>query len=268
MDALNESDAHYRIRLASRYIVTGELSGGNQIRSVKIGNKLDLSLDCPRTWIIPHDVIENFKNASIELTGSVVDHQPARTLGEVYDVLKPDRIVSEGLKPWPHSKNDNPLILHALLTKDSIPVRSVIKNCYPSELHLWVTKDRDSVKECINTLVSEVYKYKMRVRIHDELVCHEPEQASKRLCEVVKSLNSVENQLFDISDASYFHQTLITGLAKRMGFKIICRDSADQAFHQYWYDRHIQYYCELISPKSIPRRSDRNIPSTLEKEPI
>ncbi|MEI7948383.1 MAG: hypothetical protein WCJ02_16895, partial [bacterium] len=53
MDALCEEDFDYRIRLASEWIVTGELDQSGCIRKVDIGNKVALGTDCERTWLIP-----------------------------------------------------------------------------------------------------------------------------------------------------------------------------------------------------------------------
>lgn len=252
MDALREEDLDYRIRLASEWIVTGELDLSVRVRAVEIGNKVTLSADCKRTWIIPQDSKTRFDAALKKHGESEVHYHAVRTLEEAYDVLRETRITREPRETWPLSTFNAPIILHTLLTREPYTITAIIGECKPCELHLWTMEGIEQAAHCKKALLAK--HPRLPIVIHEELLGVETEQVMKRLHEVLKSSNPLVPILFDISDGTYLVQSMITALAKNMGFKIICRDIPDHPFIKVWYASHTQHFCELIPRQSLSQK--------------
>lgn len=253
MDALREEDCDYSIRLASEWIVTGELDPSARVRAVDIGNKVILSTDCKRTWIIPQESKSSFDDERLEHCSGEVHYHAVKTLEEVYDHLKETRIMREPRERWPVSTFDNPLMLHTLLAKESLTVNAILGECKPCELHLWPMKEAKD--QATQWKIDLKAKYpRLPIVIHEELLGDEIEPVLKRLRETLEFAAPPESQFFDISDGTYLVQSMITALAKSMGFKVICRDTPDSPFIKVWYARHSQHFCELIPQKSLAEK--------------
>ncbi len=265
MDALREEDLDYRIRLASEWIVTGELSQSARIRAVDIGNKVQLDIDGKRTWIIPENSKKSFDTALKKHCSGEVHYHAVRTLDEAYDILKETRITREPREWWPVSTFDNPLILHTLLTKEPLTVNAILGESKPCELHLWPMKEAKEKATQWKKDLSAKYPRLTSV-IHEELLSGETEQVMKRLREVLESATPAEGQFFDISDGTYLVQSMITALAKNMGFKIICRDTPDRPFIKVWYARHTQHFCELTPRQPLTQKRPLIRPLTIPNE--
>ena len=262
MDALREEDWDYRIRLASEWIVTGELDLSVRVRAVEIGNKVTLSADCKRTWIIPQDSKTCFDAALKKHGESELHYHAVRTLDEAYDILKENRITREKEEKWPRSTFDEPLILHTLLTRVPLTVNAILGECKPCELHLWPMKEAKGQANHWKKNLSTKYP-RLPIVTHEELLGGETEQVMKGVREALNSTYSAECQFFDISDGTYLVQSMITALAKNMGCKIICRDTPDQPFIKVWYARHTQHFCELIPRKPLPEKRSLITPPTI-----
>jgi hypothetical protein len=267
MDALREEDLDYRIRLASEWIVTGELSQSARVRAVDIGNKIQLDIDGKRTWMIPENSKKNFDTALKKHCEGEVHYHAVRTLDEAYDILKETRITREPREWWPRSTFDKPLILHTLLTREPFAVNAILGEFKPCELHLWPMKEAKDQAPRWKKDLSEKHP-RLLIEIHEELLGDEAEQILKRLRETLESDAPAESLFFDISDGTYLLQSMITALAKSMGFKIICRDTPDHPFIKVWYARHTQHFCELIPRQSISQKRPPIIPPTIPNDEI
>ncbi len=253
MDALREEDSDYSIRLASEWIVTGELDTSVHVRAVDIGNKVMLSTDCKRTWIIPQESKNLFDCEIQKKCSGEVHYHAVRKIEEAYDLLKENRITREPRERWPRSTFDGPLILHTLLTREPLTVNAIMGESKPCKLHLWPMKEAKEQAPRWKKDLSEKYP-RLPIDIHEDLLGDEAEQISKRLRETLESAAPTECQYFDVSDGTYLVQSMITALAKTMGFKIICRDTPDQPFIKVWYNRHTQHFCELIPLQSLSKK--------------
>jgi len=267
MDALREEDSDYSIRLASEWIVTGELDAAVHVRAVDIGNKVMLSTDCKRTWIIPQESKNLFDCEIQKKCSGEVHYHAVRKIEEAYDLLKENCITREPRERWPRSAFDGPLILHTLLTREPLTLNAIMGECKPYKLHLWPLKEaKDHAQQCKKDLSA---KYpRLPIEIHEELLSDETEQALKRLRETLGSDAQAECLFFDISDGTYLVQSMITALAKSMGFKIICRGTPDQPFIKVWYTRHTQHFCELIPSQSLSKKRPLIIPSLIARDEI
>lgn len=264
MDAVLEDDLEYRIRLASEWLITGEVNRAGRVMGVGIRNKPLCGLDSRRRWLVPDASAERFVREAKACGVRDVLYTPVGTLGQALDTVKGCVVKKRDDEPWPVDV----AVLHALVGPDTGSLFAALKQLRVQELHLWPLEDDVGLDALCDTL----RKLSPRTLTHV--------QARLSDCVLEKSLKALREHfathppkglvLFNVSGGTWLVQSVVEAQARHLGFQILYQTAADNAFVKVWYERHTPQMCRLVPRKPVlgkergPFSSVKPVPSLLD----
>ncbi len=245
---LFEDDLNLRIRLASEWMITGEISiADRKVKYVEIGNKPFAAGNSNRHWLIPALSATGFQS-ECELSG-FLPYTLAATVDEAFARVK-------GYVGRRRQDEELPArlgVLHILVGTEPELVLKTLKYVCPGKLYLWpleIAGDIKNLKKAIHNEYPELLVLKRAYLPGDDLI---------KAGEILKSF--FDNQgahkadgmtFFNITGSTCLVQMAVEAQARLHGFHLICQEPSCKKFVKVWFENGIPQFCRLRINRKHP----------------
>lgn len=237
MDALMADDLDYTIRLASQWILTGEVAGA-RILSVGIKNKPLCGLSNKRCWMIPEADENVFVNAqksyNTELPYTIV-----RTLNDAVERVGEPRFVRQKDERWPTTIS----ALHALVGHSIQPVLDILAHTCARNLYLWPIHGNGNI-ETWRVEIQKRYPG-ICIRVMPDLPSDDLERADATLKIHFASQTGQRDTLLCIAGGAWPVQHTVALQARSCNATVVSRVPETGTFVKIWWNRFATRYCRL-----------------------
>ena len=255
MDALLEDDLEYRIRLASEWLITGEVNRAGRVIGVGIKNKPLCGLDSRRRWLVPDASAERFVREAKACDIRDVLYTLVGTFGQALDAVEGCVAKRCPDEPWPAEVS----VMHALVGSDTGSIFSALKQVRVRELHLWPLEESGDLEALCGNLrkLLPLRGVHIQARLSD---CGW-ESAGKAVRAHFAAHPPEGEVLFNLSGGTWLVQSAVEAQARHFGFQLIYQTDADKAFVKVWHERHAPQICRLVSRRPVLGKAHRPCPS-------
>jgi hypothetical protein len=237
IDALLADDLDYTIRLASEWILTGEVVG-ERIKPVVITNKTLCALSSRRRWIIPHGNENNFRDAQ-KVYNTEHPYTTVRTLDEAFESVRNHRFIQRPDERWPRTSE----ALHALLGQSVQPILEILAHTRTRDLYLWPIIGLGDI-EARKRAIMERFP-NIRILVMPALPGADLEQAERTLQRHFALHAEHRAILFSNAGGSWPVQHVFASQARSCNAPIIAQASEAGAFVKVWRNRFATLFCKL-----------------------
>lgn len=237
IDALLADDLDYTIRLASEWILTGEVVG-ERIKPVVITNKTLSVLSSRRRWIIPHGNENNFRDVQ-KVYNTEHPYTTVRTLDEAFESVRNHRFIQQPDERWPRTTE----ALHALLGQSVQPILEILAHTRTKDLYLWPIiglGDIEARKRAIMERFPDI-----RILVMPALPGSDLEQAERTLKRHFALHAEHRAILFSNAGGAWPVQHVFASQARSCNAPILAQASEAGAFVKVWWNRFATLFCRL-----------------------
>jgi hypothetical protein len=240
IDALMENDLDYKIRLASEWLVTGEVVNINRVNPVRIRNKPLCGLDCRRSWLIPECNEKLFIAECGKLQTGELPYKAIRSLGEAFEAVRASVARRQPAQVWPRVIS----AMHCLAVSNPESVLILLKYLQPREIHLWPTSKSDDLN-AMKSAIGEKYPH---ITVHGQhyLSQDDLEDSNRMLRAFFSSKRSDRSVLFNITGGTWIVQQAAETQARLYGFHLIYQLPNSETFVKIWHERSTPQFCRLM----------------------
>lgn len=237
MDALIADDLDYTIRLASEWILTGEVVG-ERIRAVGIKNKPRCGLNSRRVWMIPHDNENNFRDAQ-KSQKTEHSYTTVRTVSDALESVRGHRFARQKDERWPRPTE----ALHALLGQSVHPILEILAHTRTKDLYLWPITGCGDI-QAQRREIAEQFPC-IPIHVMPELLADNLDQAEKTLNRHFASHTEHRDILFSVAGGSWPVQHVVASQAWTCNAPILAQASEAGPFLKVWRNRFATLFCRL-----------------------
>ncbi len=261
MDALLEGDLEYRIRLASEWLITGEVNRTGRVMGVGVKNKPLCGLDSRRRWLVPDASAERFVREAKACGVPDVLYTPVGALGQALDAVKGGVARRRDSELWPVEV----AAMHALVGPDTGSLFAALKQVRVKELHLWPLEESGDLDAVCGTL----RKLLPRTVVHVQARLPEcdMEKAGKAVREYFAAHPPDSLVLFNVSGGTWLVQSAVEAQARHFGYTLVYQNATDKPYVKVWYERHALQVSRLVPRQHLsgtvrrPCQPDISVPS-------
>jgi len=239
MDSLEAGDLEYSITLAAEWLVTGKVYDG-RVQRVDIKNKTELGYSAHRRWLVPEPSLDAFHRSAGR---SGLTEPPVTAVRALTDAIEAVRgCVSRRRpnEPWPREV----ACLHVAVAADPSPVLRLLELLRTRELHLWALGSHQETVAGLRETLRRRFSGVM-VHVRESLTPDDLEAMSCALHAVFNTNPQPYGLLFDISAGSWLFRVAVEGVARRLGFPVLCQDCDARPYVKLWHERAVPCYCQM-----------------------